>query len=298
MSGHGTRACYLRGCDRPECARAARRYCKEYRMRILADPTCTGVPAGPAAEHTAQLHARGMSYAAIAAAAGVSESTVKRLARQRKTSRATAAAILAVTVHTPADTHWVPALGSARRIQALHTLGYSYQYLAPLVGLTSQNLRFLTIGEHRRVASDTAARIAAAYDLLCMTPRAAATRYEQGAASRSRATAARNGWVPPLAWDDIDTDPAPAPDSDTSPELDRVVLDRVLTGTTVNVPIHDRPPIVRELASRGMSDGEIARRLGVWTETVLRIRHRHGIPAAVPVDGVGLNGHNQRRAAA
>src|SRR5690606_35351289 len=107
MTTHGTRACYLRGCDHPECARAARRYCKEYRMRILADPTCTGVPTGPAAEHTARLHARGMSYAAIAAAAGVSESTVKRLAQQRKTSRTTAAAILAVTVDSPVDTHWV-----------------------------------------------------------------------------------------------------------------------------------------------------------------------------------------------
>src|SRR5690606_2949996 len=188
------RACYLRGCDHPECARAARRYCKEYRMRILADPTCTGVPTGPAAEHTARLHARGMSYAAIAAAAGVSESTVKRLAQQRKTSRTTAAAILAVTVDSPVDTHWVPALGSARRIQALHTLGYSYQHLAPLVGLTAQNLRFITIGEHRRVASDTAARITAVYDRLCMTPRAAATRYEKGAVSRAKATATRNGW--------------------------------------------------------------------------------------------------------
>src|SRR5690606_36740591 len=148
----------------------------------------------------------------------------------------------------------------------------SYQHLAPLVGLTAQNLRFITIGEHRRVASDTAARITAVYDRLCMTPRAAATRYEKGAVSRAKATATRNGWAPPLAWDDIDNDPAaPGLTTTDSTEPDRVVLERLASGTPVQVDIPDRPPIVRELAARGLSDAEIARRLGVWTETVLRI---------------------------
>src|SRR5690606_22927963 len=100
-------------------------------------------------------------------------------------------------------------------------------------------------------------------------------------------------------WDDIDNDPAaPGLATTDSTEPDRVVLERLASGTPVQVDIPDRPPIVRELAARGLSDAEIARRLGVWTETVLRIRRRHGIPAAIPTDGVGLNGHNQRGRAA
>jgi len=298
MTAHGTRSCRKRGCDRPECIDACSRAEKEYRLRALTAPATTGVPAAPAAAHVTALHEQGMSYEAIAAAAGVSASVVKRLPRQRKTSHTTARAILTVTATADVGTHWIPALGTARRIQALHTLGYSCMHLAPHTGVTFQALRGIAAGEWHRVTSTTATRVAALYDELCMTPRAGTTRGERGAIARARGIAARNGWAPPLAWDNIDTDPGPDTvpvDEEGADEPDRVVIDRLLAGTRVDVPTPDRPPIVRVLAAHGRSDGDIARLLGVWPETVLRIRQRTGIPAGLPI---GSDTTNRQRVAA
>jgi DNA invertase Pin-like site-specific DNA recombinase len=44
----------------------------------------------------------------------------------------------------------------------------------------------------------------------------------------------------------------------------------------------DAEEIVRRLAARRFSDGQIAYRLGCWRRTVYRIRKRANIPAALP----------------
>jgi hypothetical protein len=72
---------------------------------------------------------------------------------------------------------------------------------------------------------------------------------------------------------------------------DTVIVDRIIDGRH-HGPI--RPPeaaeTVRRMAASGYSDGQIAYRLGRTARNVLRIRARHGIPAALP--GGGANQHH------
>lgn len=91
----------------------------------------------------------------------------------------------------------VSALGSQRRVQALRALGHSKEAICAAGGWTDQSsldyaLRATTI------TPATAKRVAAAYEALCMT------LADGPKANRMRLLAARKGWAPPLAWNDID----------------------------------------------------------------------------------------------
>lgn len=50
----------------------------------------------------------------------------------------------------------------------------------------------------------------------------------------------------------------------------------------------ERVAAVRILVGQGMSDRQIAARIGVTGRTVLRIRQRHGIPAAIPSNNLAV----------
>jgi hypothetical protein len=101
----------------------------------------------------------------------------------------------------------VPVLGTRRRIQALGALGYSYNQIGRAVGVDrSLIMRWATASDRVLVHSATANKIAAAYEQLSMTlPDNSNNRRDY-----FRLMARRKGWVPPLAWDDID-DPNETP---------------------------------------------------------------------------------------
>jgi hypothetical protein len=91
----------------------------------------------------------------------------------------------------------VPAIGTQRRIQALQAIGYSRQRIAHELGYTDAGaLAYLLLS--KTLLKVTAARVADVYDRLCMTP------VEGVGANRARTWARKHGYVPPLAWDDID----------------------------------------------------------------------------------------------
>ena len=117
---------------------------------------------------------------------------------------------------------YVDGLGSRRRLQALAAMGYSISDLSLRLGYSRTYLGQILKG--RRVRSDNAANIAQLYDELCMT------LSDHPLATRARRHAQHMGWVPPLAWDDIDTDEAPAVSSFTEFEVDDVKVRRVLDG--------------------------------------------------------------------
>lgn len=106
----------------------------------------------------------------------------------------------------------VSAVGTRRRIQALRALGYSLRELAEDGGWNTGHaaLKYPLVAE--TITADTARRVAEIYERLSMTP-ATGPR-----ATRSRKLAVRNGWAPPLAWDDID-------DPDAAPDFGTVVMD-------------------------------------------------------------------------
>jgi transcriptional regulator with XRE-family HTH domain len=193
-----------------------------HRTRLIAygqwDPW-TG--AGPAREH---VRALGLSPRRIAAASGVSASTVRRLLGTGKGQRATrrlrpdtAAALLAVRL-TPQLSRPRPSLtaaaGTVRRLQSLIATGRSRRELAARLGMHADSLgRILRGAEQPRVT--TAAAVAALYDELWDAPPDESTPLGARRAAMARAEGLAAGWPLPAAWDDdtID-DPAAGPAQD------------------------------------------------------------------------------------
>lgn len=269
------------------------------RRRLIAAGQWRGpVDATVVTRHINDLRARGLSLRTIAEAAGLPMSTITPHAypdtHQQGHSLAaptTVDAILAVTYQDAVSVSpFVPVTGSRRRIEALQCMGWSQGEIGRRLGVSTQAVARTKTSEEK-ITVERAARIDVLYRELCMVP---------GPDRRTRTWAAKAGYVPPLAWDDIDEDEHPTlePTEAVDAEPDPVVVDRLLTGARVDVPPGDRPGVVRALAHHGLSDKHIARLIDVWPETVLRIRRRTGIPAAIPTDGVGINAHNQRGRAA
>lgn len=93
-----------------------------------------------------------------------------------------------------------PALGTQRRIQALAALGWRMADIANAAGYTRGHEAVTRLLRVPTVQRKTADRIATAYDQLSGKP---------GPSNVVRTNAQKRGWAPPLAWDDIDNDPAP-----------------------------------------------------------------------------------------
>lgn len=107
---------------------------------------------------------------------------------------------------TVAEHAWATPAGIQRRLEALHTIGWTAVALAHQLGVTPQAIRQLREYPRARSYAYTLAAVTALYDDLWDKPALG----EQ--ADRARARAKSNGWMPPLAWDDdtID-DPAAIP---------------------------------------------------------------------------------------
>jgi hypothetical protein len=94
--------------------------------------------------------------------------------------------------------------GTKRRIQALAALGWTLGEIADACGKRSGNAWTCEVLRGGRVHSATESLIREVYDRMSMT------RPDGPMRKRNRATAARKGWAPPLAWERID-DPADWP---------------------------------------------------------------------------------------
>lgn len=130
--------------------------------------------------------------------------------------------------HMPGASRRVTPHGVARRIQALVSLGWTYLDIQRETGLEDAEVRRFAIGERAYVYSSTVAKVDAAYRRLCMTIPPARTMREKQARSKARRLAARNGWVGPLAWDDID-DPHEDPNvGGIDNQADPVVVARII----------------------------------------------------------------------
>lgn len=143
---------------------------------------------------------------------------------------------------------WVPAVGSRRRLWALACLGWTVNGLAARLGMPARSVVWIRTPGREQVHRDTAARIAALYDELSMTPGPSTL-----AAQRARAAGAH----PPLAWDDgLLDDPGAEPVVTAREKLWEIAARR---RTEVAV-----------LAAAGFTADRIAARLEVTTRTVER----------------------------
>lgn len=158
-------------------------------------------PAALVARHIDALKDGGWTEPEIGEAAGLDRSTVHGIvkASHPHVHQATAVAVLALTPCNAPNR--VPTLGTARRIQALAVMGWPLAHIGHVAGMYVTQINDVAAGRRKRITRAQAEAIDAVYRALCATP---------GPSPRTRTAAARNGWVPAQAWDDID-DPATQP---------------------------------------------------------------------------------------
>jgi hypothetical protein len=101
----------------------------------------------------------------------------------------------------------VSSVGAVRRVRALQALGWSVPRIAAETGLNHRQI--YSLHRYPTVYLRTHKVIADVYERLAMRFPPERTTSERHSATKTRRHAQRNGWPPPLAWDDIDTDPAP-----------------------------------------------------------------------------------------
>lgn len=199
MRPHGYARYRLEGCRCYVCAAAVSEYDRRRQMAITAGTW--RVDAGLVREHLALLAAAGMGYKRVAKVAGVSRSTVRRILYGnggRPPPASTRHDIATKLLNTGVDlggSALVDATGTVRRIQALAAIGWTLTSTADALGWTLTNLSALR--RQTKVIRRTADAVAELYERRSGTP---------GPSRAARVLAGRRGWVPPLAWNDIDTD--------------------------------------------------------------------------------------------
>jgi hypothetical protein len=179
-------------CGCTDCDASRRHYRAWYLLRVAESGGRT-VPVGPTRRAIQRHLDAGWSYAHIAHLTALTHEAVYHLVRYASrvhTEHAEALQTVRPTFDNAPDHTLVPAHGVHRRIQALHSIGWTRHQMQP--HLSTRLSAMLT---QDRVRPATWRQVAAMYDLLHMTP---------GPSAESRKRAARAGWVPPLAWDDID----------------------------------------------------------------------------------------------
>ena len=217
---HGTRVAYVKDRCRCEDCTTASRVAEQKRRRARLYGIDAGlVDAQPVRDHLAVLSEAGIGYKRASELAGVSLTVVQTILYHhpdrpdagpaKRVKRETAEKILAVQPlldhvrdHTP-----VPSRGAARRIQALVARGWSQAKIAERAGITDQRMRPILDGVPANAR--TVRAINALYEELWDQAPPESTHRDKVAASRARGRAARMGWVPPAAWDDIDHDESP-----------------------------------------------------------------------------------------
>lgn len=297
---HGeTGTCYVHHQCRCEGCAAARAARDGARKKLQAYGRYDNglVDADPVREHILALAEIGIGYKRIAEVSGIGVTAVRNLVwgrqdpgprkgeLQKRVKRSTAEAILAVEldVKNLADGGKMSARGVHRRIQALVARGWSQSKLAELLDIDRGNFGMLM--QREQVFARTHRQVAALFDELWdqLPPRV--EWRDKIAYSRSVAYAKARRWLPPLAWDDIDTDEEPPVVDEVDHEVDQVAVDLACAGERVRITHLERRIAVAQLQAEGLSDPAIAERLHLAPRSVLRIRQELGLAAAVDAGG-------------
>ncbi len=283
---HGTRAAYVKDrCRCSECTAAntaASRIVSRERIYGRWQPY---VDAGPVREHIAALRAAGIGVERIAHLADLSVGHIRELAghgrddssRTQRVRPSTATRVLSIGMGdaSRAPCSRVDATGTRRRLQALVAVGWSAEELAAQLGRRPSSLRRSLTGES--VTARTALEVATLYERLWNVPPPRATSKQRAVADDARAHAVVQGWLPPLAWDDIESDPTPPPTikSPGRDDIDEIAVERALAGDGMayqDLTSAEQQEVVRRLTAHGLSIRDIAAQLATTKRTVSRRR--------------------------
>ena len=282
---HGlTSTCYvvhLCGCRACMDGNARRRR-DRYRLLAYGRYQDAHQPIEPIRQHLQALVDTGMIPERIAISAGVGGATVRRLLNSetaRFVTGATARKLLAVTPDssTLAAQGRVNGRGTRRRLQALAAIGWNHHEIARRLGYPRWKVNKALEGAYVdiRVHDD----IAALYDELWDQQPPTHTQAQRVGRSYALTVARRHGWLPPLAWDDIDTDPAP-PTAGQEPLLDEIAIELALAGQNVRLTRDERLEATRRGTERGLSLTQLSDLLGVDVRTIDRDRDDLGLRQA------------------
>lgn len=157
----------------------------------------------------------------------------------------------------------VPAVGTRRRTQALMALGHSQADIAKQLGTSHQAVHKIRTGTSDKIFAATADGIARVYEQMSMTLSTSSH------AARVRNRAAREGWLPPLAWNNID-DPTERPTAAKPAERYEDTVDHAIVWRVINEQRRPRQltraeaeEVLRILLSRGISTHVIERDYGI-----------------------------------
>lgn len=287
---HTAETCWLEhGCRCARCTHSRRMERQRRRNRLLAYGRAEQIrgvliAAEPVRQHVTRLQEESRAgLERIADAAGVSRSALidlkfgprganRKLGLPTQIRSDVAEAVMAVA---PDDISLavVPALGTVRRLRALVRIGHTQTALANRMGWSVMNLSRLILGRQERVSAKTHDVVSAMFDELWDTP---GTGTHSDAARRK---AEQRRWLPPLAWDDPDTDPEPPVVDGGTDVIDEVAVELALAGERPRLTPAERRECVQRLHREHWSDGRIAETLGCAARTVLRIRDELGLQA-------------------
>ncbi|MFB7722300.1 helix-turn-helix domain-containing protein [Nocardia sp. NPDC056100] len=212
------------------------------------------------------MSAAGVNANQLAKLSGVSQAALSQIMAagpDKKVAAWVEAAVLTVPVPERAaevttDTALVPILGARRRFQALVASGYPAAQLARELGTARGNRTIRSLMGQRadsdgRVTQEIAAEreraVKALFDRLQLVP---------GPSAQARALGERRGWPLPIEWDEHAID-----DPNARPMRAR--------WTPASAREERREQVV-ELTARGLTNDQIAQRLGINTRLVDRDR--------------------------
>jgi DNA-binding NarL/FixJ family response regulator len=128
------------------------------------------------------------------------------------------------------------------------------------------------------VTARTSHEVATLYQKLWNTTPPRMTSEQCAAAAAAGAQAAAHGWLPPLVWDDIDSDPTPPALPARPPrrhDVDAIAVERAVAGDNISyeeLNAAEQQEVVRRLTALGSSIRDIAALLGTTKRTVSRRR--------------------------
>lgn len=238
---HGTRYGFRSGCRCDACRESEREYQRGYYL-VLREVTGGGglVPASPVLAHLDALIANGMTSRRIARVCGVNESTIRGICRRPTGTVHKRVADRILTVRPG-----VTAVGLTRRVRALAALGWSTRVVAEVAKLNLDTVTALRRGETANPKAVAVAGILRAYAELSMR-----TPARGRSSTPVRHEAERQGWAPPLAWDDDSIDNPDAKPQGAGYEPPTVIEQ------------------IRELEEQGLSRDQIARVRGVSRDAI------------------------------
>jgi hypothetical protein len=272
------------GCD--DCVDANRLYVRRVqKLRAYGRYDGKRIDATPVAEHINYLRENGIGSERLGELCGVSYRTVQGIVQARHPTclLRNAERILSVkpSLDALAPGAFISSRGVQRRMQALCALGWTQQAIAAEWGMPVQRVNYAISHDHK-VTARVHRQVAELYNRMSVTlpPREGTGRTSW---IRTRARAARKGWHPPLAWDDIDNDPAPV-------EVEEVPSDVLLDVVVVEMACDGRAPrrllprekeeVVRRLNARGLTDPDISSITLISERHIFRIRAALGVLAA------------------